>query len=84
MQYSVCAASSTLIYIPASPPPPGDDYDEVWDSDRQRLGHSLSPREVALEEEIGEGQFGAVHKGFLYPGVSGLGLTSPVVREGEI
>ena len=75
MQYSVCAASSTLIYTP----PPGDDYDEVWDSDRQRLGRSLSPREVALEEEIGEGQFGAVHKGLLYPGVSGLGLTSPVV-----
>ena len=37
------------------------------------LGHSLSPRDVTLEERIGEGQFGDVHKGLLYPGVSGVG-----------
>lgn len=65
-----------LLLTSLLPPPSGDDYAEVRDSDRQMLGRSLSPREVALEERIGEGQFGDVHKGLLYPGVSGAGLTS--------
>ncbi|CAI8043412.1 Focal adhesion kinase 1 [Geodia barretti] len=48
---------------------PGDDYAEVREPDRQVLGRAISPREVMLEERIGEGQFGDVHKGTLYPGV---------------
>ena len=58
--------------------PPGDDYAEVREPDRQVLGRAISPREVMLEERIGEGQFGDVHKGTLYPGVSGgCGLMFP-------
>ena len=52
----------------------GDDYAEVREPDRQVLGRPILPREVALEERIGEGQFGDVHKGILYPGVSGRGV----------
>ena len=66
--------------LPPSPPPlpllslslSGDDYAEVRDHSRQLLGRSIHPGEVSLEERIGEGQFGDVHKGTLYPGVSGL------------
>ena len=36
------------------------------------LGRSILPHEVALEERIGEGQFGDVLRGILHPGVSGV------------
>ena len=49
----------------------GSDYAEVREPAKQVLGRSISPREVALQERIGEGQFGDVHKGVLHPGVSG-------------
>lgn len=39
------------------------------------LGRSILPHEVALEERIGEGQFGDVLKGILYPGVSEIGVS---------
>ena len=52
----------------------GDDYAEVRDPDRQILGQAILPHQVILEERIGEGQFGDVHKGILYPGVSGCGF----------
>ena len=34
------------------------------------LGKSIQVKEVILEDKIGEGQFGDVHKGVLYPDVS--------------
>lgn len=34
------------------------------------LGRPLSPQDIRLTERIGEGQFGDVHKGVLYPDVS--------------
>ena len=34
------------------------------------LGKAIGPREVLLGDKIGEGQFGDVHKGILYPDVS--------------
>ena len=34
------------------------------------LGKSIHSKEVILEDKIGEGQFGDVHKGVLYPDVS--------------
>jgi focal adhesion kinase 1 len=46
----------------------GDDYAEVREPERQVLGRSILPHEVALEERIGEGQFGDVLRGILHPG----------------
>ena len=34
------------------------------------LGRPLSPTDIMLTERLGEGQFGDVHKGILYPDVS--------------
>ena len=34
------------------------------------LGRPLSPTDIMLTERLGEGQFGDVHKGLLYPDVS--------------
>ena len=62
------SCSPTIIYVL------GDDYAEVRDPDRQILGQAILPHQVILEERIGEGQFGDVHKGILYPGVSGCGF----------
>ena len=31
---------------------------------------TIAPQDLSLREKIGEGQFGDVHNGFLYPGVS--------------
>ena len=64
---SVCSLAGHLLCA-------GDDYAEVREPDRQVLGPPILPREVLLEERIGEGQFGDVHKGVLYPGVSGCGF----------
>ena len=36
------------------------------------LGRYLSSKDVTLLDKIGEGQFGDVHKGILYPDVSNL------------
>ena len=36
------------------------------------LGRYLSSKDVRLLDKIGEGQFGDVHKGILYPDVSNL------------
>ena len=52
--------------------------------DRQMLGRPIQPREVVLEERIGEGQFGDVHKGILYPDVSGCGLRSLICLYSDI
>ena len=48
------------------------DYATVGDPDKllKTLGRPLSPRDVLLGERIGEGQFGDVHTGVLYPDVS--------------
>ena len=48
------------------------DYAEVRDPDKlmRTLGRPLSPQDIRLTERIGEGQFGDVHKGVLYPDVS--------------
>lgn len=57
------------------------DYAEVRDPDKlmRTLGRPLSPQDIRLTERIGEGQFGDVHKGVLYPDVSNfigcLGVT---------
>lgn len=40
------------------------------------LGKPIHPKEVILEDKIGEGQFGDVHKGVLYPNVSSVCLQS--------
>ena len=34
------------------------------------LGRPLSPKDIILGDRIGEGQFGDVHTGILYPDVS--------------
>lgn len=48
-----------------------DDYAQVKDPDKllKVLGRPLSPHDIVLTERIGEGQFGDVHKGILYPNV---------------
>ncbi|XP_019852139.1 PREDICTED: focal adhesion kinase 1-like isoform X1 [Amphimedon queenslandica] len=46
-----------------------DDYAHVKDPDRlmKSLGRPLSPTDIMLADRLGEGQFGDVHKGILYP-----------------
>ena len=74
---SVCDVVGHAV-VTCGPSATGDDYAEVREPDRQVLGQAISPREVLLEERIGEGQFGDVHKGTLYPAVSGgRGFTFP-------
>ena len=53
-----------------------DDYAEIRDPDKlmRSLGRPLSPGDIVLQDRIGEGQFGDVHKGILYPDVSVLVL----------
>lgn len=47
----------------------GQDYAEVHDPGSPILGRSFSEDDVELLDKIGEGQFGDVHKGVLYPDV---------------
>lgn len=64
---------SHVIYFPISFSIEEGDYATVsGDSDKfmKALGRPLSPRDVLLGERIGEGQFGDVHTGVLYPDVS--------------
>ena len=51
-----------------------DDYAEIRDPDKlmRSLGRPLSPGDIMLQDRIGEGQFGDVHKGILYPDVRGF------------
>lgn len=65
-----------LFYVPdyASPnmcthTASGQDYAEVHDPGSPILGRSFSEDDVELLDKIGEGQFGDVHKGVLYPDV---------------
>ena len=57
--------------FPSLPTDEGD-YATVGNPDKflKALGRPLSPRDVMLGERIGEGQFGDVHTGVLYPDVS--------------
>ena len=42
------------------------DYDKLM----HILGQPISPENIILAERIGEGKFGDIHKGMLYPNVS--------------
>ena len=39
---------------------------------------TIAPQDLMLGEKIGEGQFGDVHNGFLYPKVSTLKCIGPI------
>ena len=59
------------------------DYAEVRDPDKlmRTLGRPLSPKDIILGDRIGEGQFGDVHTGILYPDVSCVYLSpSPSIH----
>ncbi len=45
------------------------EYSTVAEANASLLGKPIHPKEVHLENKIGEGQFGDVHKGVLYPNV---------------
>ena len=49
-----------------------DDYAEVREhrSSLSQFGTTVQPKDVIVGERIGEGQFGDVHKGILFPQVS--------------
>ncbi len=48
-----------------------EDYSEIHEPGNSPLGATISSRDMLLGDKIGEGQFGDVHKGVLYPNVSG-------------
>lgn len=43
------------------------------------LGRPLSPHDIILTERLGEGQFGDVHKGILYPDVRLLSIVMIII-----
>ena len=46
------------------------EYATVHEPESPLFGAHISPLDIDLKEKIGEGQFGDVHKGILYPDVS--------------
>jgi focal adhesion kinase 1 len=63
------AVFSQLSLSPNATKSDDDDYAQVRDPDKlmKVLGRPLNPKDILLIERIGEGQFGDVHKGTLYP-----------------
>lgn len=60
-----CNVKATLIYFSLFLTEDSD-YDKLMHT----LGQPISPQDIILVERIGEGEFGDIYKGRLYPNVS--------------